>query len=118
MNKRKYVILGLLLVVAAWVGIELILNSHWFLPSPQVDVRIEVSGTPDTTIEAAFEVDGVVSRVSRLLPTSLSFPMAKKVTFTISREPARGRLVAYGIINDEKGGPWGGPADWVSGRIE
>ena len=82
MSRRKYILLGLLLIVAAWVCIELIANSHWFRPSPPADVRIEVSGAPGAKVDGTFEVDGVTSQRSGILPTSFSFPQARIVKFS------------------------------------
>ena len=118
MSKRKYVLLGLLLILAAWVGIELIVNSHWFRPSPPADVRIEVSGTPGAKVEGTFEVDGVTSQRSGILPTSFGFPRARSVKFTITREAAPGELWARVFVNDEPKGPLGGAAEWVRGKVE
>ena len=118
MSKRKYVLLGLLLIVAAWVCIELIVNSHWFRPSPPTDVRIEVSGTPGAKVDATFEVDGVASQRSAVLPTSFNFPQARKVKFTITREAGPGELWAKVFIDEQPKGPLGGGAEWVRGMIE
>ena len=118
MSRRKYILLGSILVVAAWVCIELIVNSHWFRPLPPADVRIKVSGTPGTTVDATFEVDGVASQRSGVLPTSFSFPQARKVKFTIRREAGPGELWATVIINDNEKGMLGGGAEWVRGMVE
>ncbi len=117
MNRRKYILLGLVLVVAVWVGLELAVNRHWFRPPP-ADVRIEVSGTPGAKVDGTFEVDGIASQRSGVLPALFSFPQARSVRFTITREPGPGELWAHVFINDEQKGSLGGGAEWVRGRIE
>jgi hypothetical protein len=118
MRKRKYVLLGLLLVVAAWVCIELIVNRHWFRSSPLADVRIEVSGTPGAKVSGTFEIDGVTSERAGVLPTSFSFPQTRSVKFTITREAGQGELWASVFVNEEPKGRLGGGAEWVRGKIE
>src|SRR5437764_2326651 len=118
MSKRKYVLLGLLLILAAWVCIELIVNSQWFRPSSPADVRIEVSGTPGAKVDGTFEVDGVTSERSGILPASFSFPQARSVKFTIRREAGPGELWAGVFVNEEQKGSLGGGAEWLRGKIE
>ena len=118
MRKRKPIIVGLLLLVTAWVCIELIVNRHWLRPMPPADVRIEVSGTPGANVDGTFEVDGVASQQSGTLPTSFGFPHARSVKFTITRPAGPGELWATVLVNDDEKGPLGGAAEWVRGTVE
>ncbi len=118
MSKRKYVLFGFLLIVAGWACIELVLNSHWLRSSPVADVRIDVTGTAGAKVEGTFEVDGVASQRSGILPVSFHFPQARQVKFTITREPGSGEFWAKVFFGGEQRGSLGGSADWLRGMIE
>ena len=101
MRKRKNWLLGLVVVLGLYLALEAILNPHWFIPPPQQDLRIEVTGNPGTKIDAAFHADGVSSSQTAMIPATFRF-RARRLSFTISQHQDGGELSATLFADERK----------------
>src|SRR5205814_4596909 len=99
MAKRKVWLNGLLAAAVLYLALEAVANRHWFLPPPVQDVRVEVAGTPGTTVEAAFQADGVASSRSAALPATFQF-RARRLSYVISQDQGGDPLSATVFAGD------------------
>jgi hypothetical protein len=100
-RKRKNWLLGLVVVLGLFLALVAISNLHWFIPPPQQDLRIEVTGNPGTKIDAAFQADGVTSSQAAIIPATFRF-RARRLSFTISQEQDGGELSATVYADERK----------------